>query len=199
MMRQRWAIVAVLSAGVLGACGGNDPEPVEPTPTVAAPDTAAERRAREAAAAEAARRAEAERLERERQARERAMEEARRARETLAARVHFDFDQSTIRGDQETILRNQVTVLRQFPDVRVRITGHADERGSTEYNLALGQRRAQAVKDYYTTSGLDASRFEVVSLGEERPMATGSTEEAWAQNRRAEFTITAGDSSLNPR
>ena len=198
MMRQRWAVFAVLGVTVLGACG-SDPEPETPTPVVTAPDTAAERRAREAAAAEAARRAEAERLERERQARERAMEEARRARETLAARVHFDFDQSTIRGDQESVLRNQVTILRAFPDVRLRITGHADERGSTEYNLALGQRRAQAVKDYYTTSGLDASRFEVVSLGEERPIASGSTEDAWAQNRRAEFTITAGDSSLNPR
>ena len=198
MMRQRWAIVAVLSAGFLGACG-SDPEPETPTPVVTAPDTAAERRAREAAEAERQRQAEAARLERERLARERAMEEARRARETLATRVHFDFDQSTIRGDQETILRNQVTVLRAHPDVRLRITGHADERGSTEYNLALGQRRAQAVKDYYTTSGLDASRFEVVSLGEERPLAQGSTEEAWAQNRRAEFAITAGDSSLNPR
>ena len=123
---------------------------------------------------------------------------ARRARETLATRVHFDFDQSMIRGDQQTILTSQVAVLRAHPQVRLRITGHADERGSTEYNLALGQRRAQAVKDFYTTSGLDASRFEVVSLGEERPLASGSTEEAWAQNRRAEFTITGGDSSLNP-
>lgn len=198
MMRQRWAVFAVLGVTVLGACGGNEPEPEDPTPVVTAPDTAAERREREAAAAEAARRAEAQRLEAERQARERAMAEARRARETLAARVHFDFDQSAIRADQESVLRNQVAVLRAHPEVRLRITGHADERGSTEYNLALGQRRAQAVKDFYTTSGLDASRFEVVSLGEERPIATGSTEEAWAQNRRAEFTITGGDSSLNP-
>jgi len=197
MMQQRWAVVAVLGAVLLGACGG-DPEPEDPTPVVTAPDTAAERRQREAAAAEAARRAEQERLDRERQARERAMEEARRARETLAQRVHFDFDQSAIRPDQESVLRNQVAVLRAHPTVRLRITGHADERGSTEYNLALGQRRAQAVKDFYTTSGLDASRFEVVSLGEERPLVNASTEEAWAQNRRAEFTITAGDSSLNP-
>ena len=197
MMRQRWAIVAVLGVTFLGACGG-DPEPETPTPVVTAPDTAAERRAREAAAAEAARQAEARRLEAERQARERAMAEARRARETLAQRVHFDFDQSAITAAAEATLRNQVAVLRAHPNVRLRITGHADERGSTEYNLALGQRRGQAVKDFYTTSGLDASRFEVVSLGEERPLATGSTEEAWAQNRRAEFTITAGDSSLNP-
>jgi len=197
MMQQRWAVVAVLGAVLLGACGG-DPEPEDPTPVVTAPDTAAERRAREAAAAEAARQAEARRLEAERQARERAMAEAREARETLARRVHFDFDQSTIRADQESVLRSQVAILRAHPSVRLRITGHADERGSTEYNLALGQRRAQAVKDYYTTSGLDASRFEVVSLGEERPLVAQSNEEAWAQNRRAEFTITAGDSSLNP-
>ena len=198
MMRQRWTVFAVMGVMLAtGACG-SDPEPVEsPTPVVT-PDTAAERRAREAADAERRRQEEAARLERERQARERAMEEARRARETLATRVHFDFDQSMIRGDQQTILTSQVAVLRAHPQVRLRITGHADERGSTEYNLALGQRRAQAVKDFYTTSGLDASRFEVVSLGEERPLASGSTEEAWAQNRRAEFTITGGDSSLNP-
>lgn len=196
-MQQRWAVVAVLGATLLGACGGGDPEPETPTP-VTAPDTAAARRTRDAAAAEQTRQAEAARLERERTARAAAMETARRSRETIAQRVHFDFDQSTITGSAEGVLRNQVTVLRANPNVRLRIAGHADERGSTEYNLALGQRRAQAVKDYYTTSGLDASRFEVVSLGEERPLSSGSTEEAWAQNRRAEFTITAGESSLNP-
>ena len=195
MMRQRWAIVAVLGVMALGACGG-DPEPEAPTPV--AVDTAAERRAREAAAAQAARDAEARRLEAERQARERAMAEARTRRETLAQRVHFDFDQSTVTPAAEAILRRQVAVLRSYPDVRLRITGHADERGSTEYNLALGQRRAQAVKDFYTTSGLAANRFEVVSLGEERPIVRESTEAAWAQNRRAEFTIIAGESSLNP-
>ena len=198
MMQQRWAVVAVLGATLLATACGGDPEPEEPTPTVTAPDTAAERRAREAAAAQAAREAEARRLEAERQARERAAATAREARETLARRVHFDFDQSTIRADQESVLRGQVAVLRAHPSVRLRITGHADERGSTEYNLALGQRRAQAVKDFYTTSGLDASRFEVVSLGEERPLVRESNEAAWAQNRRAEFTITGGDSSLNP-
>ncbi len=198
MMRQRWAVMAVMGAVMLGACGG-DPEPVaEPTPQVTAPDTAAQRRAREAEAAAQRQRDEQARLERERQARERAMEEARRARETLVQHVHFDFDQSSIRGDAQTTLRNQVAVLRAHPNVRLRITGHADERGSTEYNLALGQRRAQAVKDFYTTSGLDASRFEVVSLGEERPIRRESNEEAWAMNRRAEFSITAGESSLNP-
>lgn len=195
MMQQRWAVVAVLGAVLLGACGG---EPEEPAPVVTMPDTAAERRAAEAAADEAARRAEADRMERERVARERAMDEARRAREVIAQRVHFDFDQSAITGSAEDVLTRQVAVLRAYPDVRLRITGHADERGSTEYNLALGQRRAQAVKDYYVNYGLSASRFEVVSLGEERPLASGSNEQAWAQNRRAEFTITAGESSLNP-
>lgn len=197
MMQQRWAVVAVLGAVLLGACGGNEPVE-EPAPVVTAPDTAAERRAREAAAREAEERQRREAAERERAARERAMEEARRARETIAQRVHFDFDQSSIRADAESVLQRQVAILRAYPDVRLRITGHADERGSTEYNLALGQRRAQAVKDYYVTSGLNANRFEVVSLGEERPIATGSTEEAWAQNRRAEFAITGGESSLNP-
>src|SRR5688500_7053967 len=135
MMRQRWAVFAVLGVTIVtGACG-SDPEPETPTPVVTAPDTAAERRQREAAAAAAARQAEARRLEAERQARERAMAEARRARETLATRVHFDFDQSMIRGDQQSVLQSQVAVLRAHPQVRLRITGHADERGSTEYNL----------------------------------------------------------------
>ena len=122
----------------------------------------------------------------------------RRMRETLQTRIHFDFDQSAITPSGEEVLTRQVAVLRAYPDVRLRITGHADERGSTEYNLALGQRRAQAVKDYYVNYGLAASRFEVVSLGEERPLVSQSNEAAWAQNRRAEFTITGGESSLNP-
>ena len=126
------------------------------------------------------------------------MDEARRAREIISQRVHFDFDQSAITPSGEEVLTRQVAVLRAYPDVRLRITGHADERGSTEYNLALGQRRAQAVKDYYANYGLAASRFEVVSLGEERPLVNESNEAAWAQNRRAEFTITGGESSLNP-
>jgi peptidoglycan-associated lipoprotein len=78
----------------------------------------------------------------------------------------------------------------------MRIAGHADERGSVEYNLALGMRRAEAVRDYLAGFGLEAGRFEVTSMGEDMPLDRGSNEAAWARNRRAEFTITAGGQTL---
>jgi peptidoglycan-associated lipoprotein len=123
------------------------------------------------------------------------MEEARNA---LTAQVYFDYDMSEIRPDAERILRAKVEVLRNSPQVQLRIEGHADERGSNEYNLALGNRRAQAVVDFFTNFGLDGDRFSIVSYGEERPAAMGSNESAWSQNRRAEFVITAGQNSINP-
>ena len=84
------------------------------------------------------------------------------------------------------------------PAVQIRIEGHADERGSTEYNIALGNARAEAVRQFFASFGLDASRFAITSYGEERPLAQGSTESAWARNRRAEFVITAGADQINP-
>jgi peptidoglycan-associated lipoprotein len=87
-------------------------------------------------------------------------------------------------------------VLRANPDVTLRITGHADERGSIEYNLALGLRRANAVKDYLTGFGLSGARFTTETMGEDRPLDPGSGESAWARNRRAEFTVTAGGEQL---
>jgi peptidoglycan-associated lipoprotein len=151
------------------------------------------RAAREAE--EARRRAEEEALRREEEARRRAMEEARDA---LTMRIHFDYDMSEIRSDAERILRQKAEILRNSPAVQLRIEGHADERGSNEYNLALGNRRAQAVVDFFTNYGLNASRFNIVSYGEERPLARESNEGAWAQNRRAEFAITAGQDEINP-
>jgi peptidoglycan-associated lipoprotein len=82
--------------------------------------------------------------------------------------------------------------LRSSPSIRVRIDGHADERGSVEYNLALGMRRAQAVRQYLMDFGLDATRFETNSFGEDRPLVPGGSESAWSQNRRAEFRVTTG-------
>jgi peptidoglycan-associated lipoprotein len=120
------------------------------------------------------------------------------ARNTLTMRVHFDYDMSEIRPDAERILRQKAGILRASPGVQLRIEGHADERGSNEYNLALGNRRAQAVADFFTNFGLDGSRFSIVSYGEERPIARASNESAWAQNRRAEFIITAGQDAINP-
>ncbi len=83
-----------------------------------------------------------------------------------------------------------MTVLREYADLTLRIEGHCDERGSNEYNLALGQRRAEAVRRYLLSYGLDASRFNTISYGEERPLVRASSEDAWSQNRRSEFAVT---------
>jgi peptidoglycan-associated lipoprotein len=114
----------------------------------------------------------------------------------VANRVHFEFDKSDIRAEDRGILDTKAAILSVNGGLRLRISGHADERGSDEYNLALGNRRAAAVKTYLVNKGIDAGRFEVVSYGEERPLAPGHDEASWAENRRAEFEVTAGGSNL---
>lgn len=107
----------------------------------------------------------------------------------LRERVHFEFDRSRITDEAATVLQRKAEVLREHPDLRITIEGHCDERGSLEYNMALGQRRAQSVQNYLTGLGVSDEMFSTVSYGEERPIAQGANEEAWAQNRRAEFEI----------
>jgi peptidoglycan-associated lipoprotein len=107
-------------------------------------------------------------------------------------RVQFSFDSAEITASGQAALRENATLLTAHPDVVVEIQGHCDERGSTDYNLALGQKRAQAVKRVLTASGAAASRLSVLSYGEERPLDAGDGEIAWAQNRRAEFRVTQG-------
>lgn len=110
--------------------------------------------------------------------------------------INFDYDQAAVRqADQETLDR-KAAILLANPDVRLRIAGHADERGSDEYNLALGNRRAAAAKRYLENKGVEGSRIEVVSFGEERPLNPGTDETAYAQNRRAEFEVIAGGDNL---
>jgi peptidoglycan-associated lipoprotein len=104
-------------------------------------------------------------------------------------RVFFDTDQYDIDGEDRATLDSQATWLKQYPNVRVTIEGHADERGTRDYNLALGERRANAAKNYLATLGIDAGRISTISYGKERPDALGSDESAWARNRRA-VTIT---------
>lgn len=99
-------------------------------------------------------------------------------------RIFFDFDKSDIRGDQVSILEKQAAWLKQFPGVTVVIEGHCDERGTREYNLALGERRANSHKDYLISLGVDPNRIETISYGKERPAVLGSNDAAWAQNRR---------------
>ena len=119
-----------------------------------------------------------------------------RAREALLAKVYFDFDRSELRDDQRAILDDKLPVLRANPGVRIRIEGNADERGSDEYNIALGMRRAQTTRKYLIDHGIDAARLEISSNGEERPVCQEHDESCWKQNRRDEFVIIAGGDRL---
>jgi peptidoglycan-associated lipoprotein len=100
-------------------------------------------------------------------------------------RILFDTDSYTVDDEDRAVLDSQVAYLQANPAVRVTIEGHCDERGTREYNLALGDRRANAAKNYLAARGVDPSRMSVISWGKERPEAVGSDESAWAQNRRA--------------
>jgi len=107
-------------------------------------------------------------------------------------RVYFDFDSYQLRSDATPILDAQSAWLQRYPSVTVRIDGNADERGTREYNLALGARRANAVRDYLVGRGVSASRISTISYGKEQPIDPGATEEAYQKNRNAHTAITAG-------
>lgn len=114
------------------------------------------------------------------------------ARQELQAQledINFDFDKYNIRPDARMILKRNYEVLQKVPGAEVLVEGHCDERGTVEYNLALGQRRANAARDYLISLGMDADQLSTVSYGEERPLDPRHTEEAWAKNRRCHFVI----------
>jgi len=98
--------------------------------------------------------------------------------------IYFDYDKSDIRGDQRGSIQSDMSFLTQHPNINFTIEGHCDERGSTEYNLALGDQRASAVKNELTTAGISASRIKTISYGKEKPFCTESNEACWQQNRR---------------
>jgi peptidoglycan-associated lipoprotein len=179
--------VLSLSIVVLVALGGckrkppetkatpvDNPAPPAPTPTPAPPTNTCD--AACMAAKDAAAKADA----------------IKAATAALTATILFDYDKSDITDDSRAKLDAKVPVLTQNTAVRIRIAGHTDSRGSDEYNLALGQRRAAAAKRYLTDRGIDGSRIEIVSFGEERPTCTDESEGCWSRNRRDEFEITAG-------
>ena len=155
----------------------------------------AEEEARLAAEEEARRMAEEEaRLAAEEEARRKAEEEARLAAEALhqemmsLSTIYFDYDMSNVREDQLQAMDENARKLRDYqPEDMVVVEGHCDERGTIEYNLALGEQRAQAVKTYLVDAGVADSRIETVSFGEEQPAVMGGDEGSWAQNRRAEL------------
>jgi peptidoglycan-associated lipoprotein len=105
-------------------------------------------------------------------------------------RVFFDFDSSSLDDQSKSALKDNATIMSEHTDIKLEIQGHADERGTTDYNLALGQRRANAVTSFMSSNGVASSRLKIVSYGEERPLSDAHSESAWAQNRRAEFIIT---------
>jgi peptidoglycan-associated lipoprotein len=105
--------------------------------------------------------------------------------------VYFDFDSSTIDGETKSALEGNADYLKANKNVDVQIEGHCDERGGRQYNLALGERRAKAVRDYMVALGVESKRLSTISYGSERPKAEGSDEAAWSQNRRANFVVTS--------
>lgn len=199
-MRVSFAMTVALGALVAAvACGGSKPAP-PPQPVV---DSAAIRDS--IARAEAARRdsiaraqAEAERIAAQRRADSLAAIKATtdRVAAMLADRVHFDFNKSNIRPGDDSVLDQKVAILQANPALTISITGNCDERGSAEYNLALGNRRAIAAKQYMVAHGISADRVTTASRGKEDPIDPGHNEAAWAQNRRDDFAITAGGDML---
>ena len=191
-MRNRPFAIAALAAAALttSACRNKQ---VAPAPLPAAEVAATPTRSSDSdrAAAEARNRAERERLERERLAAER--------NRVMSATIYFELDRSDLTAEARSTLDAKLGVLSSAPELRIRIAGHGDERGSDEYNLALAQRRAAAAKRYLVQRGIDASRIETVSFGEEQPACTESHEGCWSQNRRGEFAIvTAGGAGRTP-
>lgn len=105
------------------------------------------------------------------------------------ATIYFDYDKADIRSDARDILSSNGRSLTEHPTATIRIEGNCDERGTEQYNLALGERRANAARDYLVNYGINASRITTISYGEERPAAQGHDESAWSKNRRADFAI----------
>jgi peptidoglycan-associated lipoprotein len=191
-MRLRLLVVAAVLAGLtVSACRREAPPPPPPPPAEEEPGPDMD-----------SLRAYQDSVERVRQDSIRRAEERARAvaeaRSILEQRIHFEFDRSRITPEAEQVLRRKLPILRNSPDVRIRLEGHTDERGSVEYNQALGMRRAQSVLDWMAQNGVPAARFQTTSYGEERPLVNRSDETAWAQNRRVEFIITAGADRINP-
>ena len=115
--------------------------------------------------------------------------EMRARLEQVGDRVFFEYDKAELRPEERELVQKWASFLTQYPAAKVTIEGHCDERGTREYNLALGDRRAEAAKAYLVLLGADTQRVSVVSYGKERPAVTGSAEASWAQNRRAVLTV----------
>ena len=191
------ATLALLMGTV--ACQKPAPAPTGPSQAEldAAKKAADEEAARKAAAEEAARKAAAEAAAKkaaEEAAAKKAAEEAAAAAFKAAAdkalvNIHFDFDKSDIKEGDRALLQGIADFMKAYPQAKVEIQGHCDERGTNEYNLALGNRRAAAALAYLKTLGVDEARFTTISFGKEKPLCTEAKEACWSQNRRDEFHL----------
>lgn len=202
--------LVLASMCVVGACSKKPPV-TAPTqtaaPAAASRDTAAERRARELAqqqesarlASDAAAKRQAfvdDSIAKAREADAAMNADSDKLRAAVTGVIGFEFNKADLRDDAKAALDAKIPILLANTGVNIRISGHADERGSTEYNLALGTQRAAMAKRYLTERGVAAARIETTSFGEERPLCTENTDPCWAQNRRDEFEITAGGPML---
>jgi peptidoglycan-associated lipoprotein len=211
---RKTTLLITIAGLALAACNSSPPpEPPAPQPTEAeialqrhvqdSLDAVSRATADSVERARVAERARADSVERVRLAAETAArevaEKSAELQKELGVMVHFDVAQARLLPDGHAALDRKVTILNANPTVRLRITGACDERGSDEYNLALGDRRAAAVKRYLIEKGIDVARLDVVSSGEQSPVNPASDEAAWAQNRRAEFTVVGGTMPLAMR
>ncbi len=164
----------------------------EGAPAAVTADDEAARRAKEAADREAALKEQAAKDEAARKAAARAAWLKKNAEALVdlnLQNIYFDYDKSAIRPDAREILKANAEIFTKNSSAKIVVEGHCDERGTAEYNMALGERRAQEAKQYLVNLGIDASRIETISYGKERPLDNRSIEEAWAQNRRAQFLL----------
>jgi peptidoglycan-associated lipoprotein len=190
-MRTTWLTVPVAFALVASACPQSPPPQVAVQPEVDLSAVAERARQDSIARAEARAREAAERRAAQRRADSLAALQRRSEdlKDVLAAMIHFAFDKSNIRPTDAQVLDQKIPILLTNSQVRIEIAGNCDERGSDEYNFALGNRRAIAAKRYLVAHGIDPSRIETASYGEERPLDPEHTEEAWAKNRNDQFEI----------
>jgi peptidoglycan-associated lipoprotein len=215
-MRSKFGFAAMIAITAMGlaACGGKEPPPPPPVvdETTAVPDAdslaAAELARMEAAASQMCADARTAIANGDYERAKRLLEQVQRdypgtecadsagmlaegveSVMVIRERIHFEFDRSRITDEAAVVLQRKAEILRNYPNLSVTIEGHADERGSLEYNQALGQRRAESARSYLVNLGLSNGMFRTVSYGEERPIAQGSNESAWAENRRDEFVL----------
>ncbi|MBI3132838.1 MAG: peptidoglycan-associated lipoprotein Pal [Acidobacteria bacterium] len=193
------SLAAVLTLGAGLACKKPEPAPkVDTAAEDAAKKAAAEKAAAEEAARLAAEKAAAEKAAAEKAAAEKAAAEKaaaekaaafKAAAEKVLVNIHYDFDKSDIKAADRATLQGIADFMKANANVKISIEGHCDERGTNEYNLALGNRRAAAALAYLKTLGVDEARFETISYGKEKPLCTEGNEKCWSENRRAEFKL----------